>query len=114
MSFDNWLPALGIQAAMMTPQLIACIVGIVLCLSWRGRIGVGATYAVAAFSLHILGMLLSLAGQAWMYHMIQSGASASEASIAQSAVGVVHVLLSLLATSLLIAAVLAKRPAPPA
>lgn len=113
MTFEDWLPALGMQAAMSAPNLIACAVGVTLCLSWKRRIGVGAVYAVAAFSLQILSMLLGLAGQAWMYKMMASGMSASTAGLGQSVIGGVHILLSLTATGLLIAAVLAKRPAPP-
>ncbi|QWP77317.1 hypothetical protein J5226_02615 [Lysobacter sp. K5869] len=113
MTFQDWLPALGAQAAMMTPTLLACAVGVVLCVSWKRRIGVGAVYGAAAFSLEIVGALLGLAGQAWMYKMLDSGMPASSAGMINSMVGVVHVLLSLVSTGLLIAAVLAKRPAPP-
>ncbi|MET4730252.1 hypothetical protein ABIE09_004071 [Lysobacter enzymogenes] len=113
MTFEDWLPALGAQAAMMTPNLIACAIGLVLCLSWKRRIGVGAVYAVAAFSLQIVGMLLGLAGQAWMYKSMASGMPASSAGLFHSVIGGVHIVLSLTATGLLIAAVLAKRPAPP-
>lgn len=113
MTFQDWLPALGMQAAMSAPNLIACAVGLTLCLSWKRRIGVGAVYAVAAFSLQILGMVLGLLGQAWMYQRMADGMAASSAGIFNAVVGGVHVLLSLTATGLLIAAVLAKRPAPP-
>lgn len=113
MTFQDWLPALGAQAAMMAPNLIACAAGLVLCLSWKRRIGVGAVYAVAAFALQIVGMLLGLAGQAWMYRMIAAGSPPSSAGMFNTLIGGAHVLLSLLATGLLIAAVLAKRPAPP-
>ncbi|ROU08356.1 hypothetical protein [Lysobacter enzymogenes] len=114
MTFDNWLPAILSQAAFMTPSLLAYITGIVLCLSWRRRIGVGATYAVAAFALLVFGQALSLLGQVWIYRAMADGISASSTSLGHSVIGVAHVLISLVSTGLLIAAVLAKRPPSPA
>lgn len=113
MNTESWLPALATQALMMSPYVIAYAAGIVLCLSWRGRIGVGAVYAVTAFSLQIAGVVLSLAGQAWMYRMIASGSGAAAAGMSSGVFGVLHMLLSVVAIGLLIAAVLVKRPAPP-
>lgn len=114
MAFNDWLPALMVQAAFMTPNLLAYITGIVLCLSWRRRIGVGATYAVAAFSLLALGIVLNLLAQAWVYRSMASGLSASATSLGHGVIGVAQVLISVVATGLLIAAVLARRPAPAA
>ena len=114
MTFENWLPALLSQAAFMTPNVLAYITGIVLCLSWRRRIGVGATYAVAAFSLLVFGAVLSLLGQAWIYRSMADGMNAQSTAIGHSVIGVAHVLITLVSTGLLIAAVLAKRPPPQA
>lgn len=111
MSFDDFLPALAIQVALKAPGAIACIVGIAMCLTWRRRIGTGAVYAVAAFALHILSDLLSLTAQVWIYKTIASGAGAGAANTVSGAIGAIQVVISVVATGLLIAAVLARRPA---
>jgi low temperature requirement protein LtrA len=112
MSFSDWLPALATQALMMTPLLIVYAAGLTLCLTRRRQLGVASTYAAIAFALLIAGVLLSLAGQAWSYRAISSGMPASSMAVISGVVGVSHMLLSLLATTLLVAAILARRPAP--
>ena len=55
MTFEDWLPALGAQAAMMTPNLIACAIGLVLwSKSYRSEVTVLPPFSLAVIRVSLM------------------------------------------------------------
>lgn len=97
-------------AAYAVPYLLVCGVGLVLCLLRRPRLGAAATYAATGFGLLMLESLLGLANHAWMIWSLHSGADSSSITMRSSIIGGVTMLVTLTALSLLMTAILMRRP----
>jgi hypothetical protein len=94
------------------PHLLVCSVGLLLCLLQRRALGAAGLYGSLGFGLHIGGSLVGLAGQVWMtWAREYAAATASSIALRLSIFFVIATALHTIAMGLLIAAILAGRPA---
>lgn len=110
---SDWVLAVLPQLALMVPGMLLYVLGISLCLARRRSLGVASTYASLGFGLLLLSSLLGAGAQIWFNWMVQQGASAvSSLSMRMAAMGIVTTVIVLTGITALLAAILARRPAP--
>ncbi|MGH8082182.1 MAG: hypothetical protein ACREP7_16530 [Lysobacter sp.] len=98
--------------AMMLPSMALYALGLALCLNRRKSLGRASTYASLGFAFLLFNSLLNIGSQTWfMWRMMNGHAPASELSISMSISAVVSTLFSLTGLTLLLAAILVRRPA---
>ena len=110
MESSEFLLSLLGPAAYALPYLLVCGVGLALCLLRRQRLGAAATYGAAGFGLLMVESLLGLANHAWMIWSLHAGGDSSGISLRSSIFGGVNMLVTLTGLSLLMTAVLMRRP----
>ncbi|WP_157476516.1 hypothetical protein [Lysobacter sp. Root690] len=94
------------------PHVLVCTVGLVLCLARRTALGTAGTYGSLGFALLIGGSLVGLAGQAWfLWGQLHDAATPHSIAIRIGAFGVVTTVMHAIAMGLLVAAIIARRPA---
>ena len=93
------------------PHVLVCTVGLVLCLTRRAALGPAGTYGSLGFALLIGGSLVGLGGQAWYFSQLHGGATVHSVAISIGAFGVITTVMHAIAIGLLIAAIVARRPA---
>jgi hypothetical protein len=94
------------------PHVLVCTAGLVLCLARRTALGSAGVYGSLGFALLIGGSLVGLAGQAWfLWGQMQGEATPRSLALSIGAFGVVTTVMHAIAMGLLIAAILARRPA---
>ncbi|MEH6416253.1 hypothetical protein [Pseudomonas sp. CGJS7] len=111
---SDWVLAALPQLAFAVPGMLLYVLGISLCLARRRSLGVASTYASLGFGLLLLGALLGAGAQLWLGWMVQDGHAGSSLSMRMTAMGIVRTVVSLTGTIALLAAILARRPAPDA
>lgn len=96
----------------MVPHLLACAVGLLLCLLRRRELGAAGLYGGLGFGLHIVGSLVSLGAQVWaMWAREHAAAAAYSIASGLTVFIVIATALHTIAMGLLVAAVVARRPA---
>ncbi|QWF16787.1 hypothetical protein [Lysobacter capsici] len=96
----------------IAPHLLACAVGLLLCLLRRRELGTAGLYGGLGFGLHIGGSLVGLGGQAWsMWAREYAAAPVSSIASGLTVFIVIATVLHTIAMGLLVAAIVARRPA---
>jgi hypothetical protein len=108
---EKWWMVLASQIWHL-PFLAIYILGLVFAFS-RRHMGVAATYARVAFSLLIVGSLVSSANNYMMVSWRMEGMSPLEFAKVSGAIAMVTMALNLGAWGLILAAIFAKRPPSP-
>lgn len=112
MDSTDLLAALLGPAMTAAPHLLLCAVGLLLCLTRRPLLGTAGVYGSLGFALLIGTSLLGLAGQVWLMWTKHNGeTSAYSMAFGMGAFSVIATVMHAVALILLIAAILARRPA---
>ncbi|MGO1069905.1 hypothetical protein [Lysobacter sp. CA199] len=112
---NDWIVSALPHLLTMIPGLLLYTLGLSLCLVRSRTLGRASTYASLGFGLLLLSSLLGAGSQVWFTWMAQQGAAAiSSLAMRMAVLGIVNMLISLVGITLLLAAILARRPAPAA
>lgn len=110
-TLQSVLPQSLMVLLTMLPAMLLYILGLSLCLTRRRQLGNASTYGALGFGLLLLSAALSVATQVWTFMMMGNYESAASLGMRLGVMSIANTVLSLTGVTLLLAAILARRPA---